>query len=458
MTTARARQLRQLLVDEKSLRCGNLQDKSNVLSTSLPAVLQDKTMERLALAANPDHFLCQIKKECLELHNAFGPVSEAFKSRLESLSPETIFLRVSHQPNTLCQLNVVGLTILANKLSLDIERSFNAKCQVLFICIDYDVAGDQRFRGPRLPGIKEGSVFGLNGAVPKFYHETPALFCPSVPKSTLQAWSSSLMNSASFWSRNIGKIKYTKHSLVAAIEHEMKEYSRGNSICEQNIFHLMDLVLNKFSLPVIFARASSLFAKSAAALKSLLEMGERNEQLMCYLDKSIWRFCNQCLDRSEFSLRGMHNSDSYLCEKCRANRLKSNKFRSYYSWERGIEPVPKFAPKVILDDLLDFVNMPKSIGIHYAGGTEHLFNSRSLACDLGLELAPDFVWEPLRVVESSDSSEESLAPGISPPNAKTIGDNEATMEFSKGKFPCVFLGLCFGYNYLANRIEQSALA
>jgi hypothetical protein len=94
----------------------------------------------------------------LERMNLFNMQHKNLIGEIKNTSP---ILRVSHQPNLFAGLNIMGLNFLMSNALKALDAV------PIFVSIDYDEAGDQRFRAPMLPSAQGQNLIYLRGAVPR---------------------------------------------------------------------------------------------------------------------------------------------------------------------------------------------------------------------------------------------------------------------------------------------------
>ena len=114
---------------------------------------------------------------------------------------------------------------------------------------------------------------------------------------------------------------------------------------------------------------------------------------------------------------------------------------------------PCLAPKVLVDDLLDWISLPRSVGIHYAGGVEHLLKSKEIALRLGLRGAPDFVWDP-RALYDSDGIRRVIE---SLPLSRVNGDGlDGIDAVIRGRIPALVAATIFGVAQTSKAVLSTA--
>ena len=130
----------------------------------------------------------------LNVHETSDSLTPTVRSALNRLQSGAPILSVSHEPNTLLSHNIA---IQAHTLA-SYGTSFNPKGHrpvVLFICIDYDVAQDSRFRTAYVPGASGKTSSQLVGAVPRKFQQMMSAAVPPPQPEVPRRWDAAIRTS-----------------------------------------------------------------------------------------------------------------------------------------------------------------------------------------------------------------------------------------------------------------------
>ena len=434
-----SRALREKLVLQGTL--SSFQNDPGIHSR-IDGFIQNFPMEKRPGVTNNAAIIDAIKSDAFSLHERMGTLSDSLVKVIQGLNPNMHFLRINHQPNTLCSLNVAGLALVASKIAKQLYLKRGKEIPVVFICMDYDLGENQRFRSPVLPCWSTWRQINLVGAVGKDYRDRLAFNCPPLSPIALRRWRETLLAAVKHWKPFFGK------SSGNACELGLHCYEQHGSLTAQNIHHISFLVNSILELPIVFVRGSRLLHSHFTALQNMnycfkQSISEEND-----LQKSLWRICRSCHRRNTSALSDLLISSSFsqVCMYC-GDFFPEDGIRC------GDNHFPSLTPKVTLDDFMEHLNLPLSFGVHYAGGIEHVLASRIVSSRLGLSPAPDFLWDPYKLIENSGNRQFS---------SDDLGIDTAATDpsfimslFNRGRFPTVFYHAVFGQQLTAAFVDRS---
>lgn len=320
----------------------------------------------------------QKAQDFLIRHDAFSANHQQSIQRIISGCP---IVRVSHQPNLFAGLNIGGLLIIAEELA---KKSGGI---VVFVSIDYDDAGDQRFRSPILPPLQGKNPIHIKGAVKKADRQKVAFAAPAPDIETAKSWVALHKQvAAHFGSNPSGSFSSLARLPIT------KLLSQSKSLTDFNLALLLHLSSFINDAPVIFVQASQCLPLLASNINLLV-----TKILRQYPEQSpnlVWRICDFCLRRchTTLTLQEPFIHCAWYCPSC------SHKAEQMLDWTTRIEPkdLPAFTPKVLLCDMIDHHIIQADVSVSYAGGIEHSIASRTLYKSLvgARDTKPEYTWRP----------------------------------------------------------------
>jgi hypothetical protein len=322
---------------------------------------------------------------------ACGNVRSPHKtSLLADLAASAGVLRISHQPNILSGLNIVGLAILQAEMRR-ILRADGLQAVIVFVANDYDIAGDRRFRTPVVPHWSRREVVALTGAVSRQYFKRPALLAPSLAPCCFDRWAQTITQSAQFWAPTINPDGDASPEAVvsrceAAMERLAMTLDDSPSAADSGRA-LLDAMLNDiFGLDVLVVSESLLIPLVREEVEAILA-GAAPDQT----GRLLWRVCPACFSLVAAPLTAALQA-RWRCSVC-LGRYVRERVDFTLTVSDGRRLAPAYLPRVALQDAMDLLIYRAVGGVSYAGGIDHLAEFR-LRRGSAAELPPEFAWEP----------------------------------------------------------------
>ena len=355
-----------------------------------------------------------------------GLMGDRRKELLHLIQSGAPVTRVSHQPNLFASLNILGLNHLAGDIA-DATKSV-----AVFVSIDYDEAGDQRFRSTILPPTSGSTPQYLSRAVPK--DQRRAIAC-SIEKPSIQSLRYLLdtqKHSVKYWRRQLG-LPPVRQSLLDTSLFE-PYLANASSLAEFNLALIAHFTKEVFNKDIVVVQASKLLPHLNEQVNKLA--GKLIAFEPTCANKLVWHICNKCYQRLPTKLKSEDGSIlvEWNCTRCRLAATGPLDWTATIN--SAVEPVPAFVPRITLCDAIDF-QLARSCGsISYAGGIRHILNSRILAQKAALKLGPEFIWDP-----------DCL---------QFVNDNEKSgKNWAMGKFSAFMLADLFGSERLRREIDRN---
>ncbi len=364
-------------------------------------------------------------------------------------------LRVSHQPNSLAALNILLPHLVLDEVADDVETRTASRPVIIFCMVDYDDAGDTRFRTPVLcPSPQQ--LRALPSAVPKALHRTVAAAVPTPATHVIKTWHEATLGAVELWAawlRRAG-IPVNSHKDVMAVALEyLKQLSScmssASSLVEANAYSIAWLLTHMWHLDVLFVYERSLWAHVGEDLTRLVDLAISTDTSREYRI-GVWVLCECCSKRCDGVVKRAHMgmSVTWRCSTC-----DHHPRRDYLDWSANASvggELPRFVPKVGLSDLADISLYGFDGAAGYAGGIQHVLRSRrwpSICLQqsqfaLPAELAAD----PLYAL-TSRSSAETLVEAHG-------GDLQIMDTVQKARLPAVFYAALVPGGDVAGRRRQ----
>lgn len=323
----------------------------------------------------------------------------------------TNLVLTAHQPNLLASAAVIAPSIVAHQVARETGAN------VMFKAVDYDVAGDQRFRSPVLPSIsvKTGGALILGGAVPKRRRKQIASSV-EMPDGVVERWRETYEQSLRSWLRSgAGATPPRDMNYLEPIEKRL--------IIDAGIAQL-DADLLDLGIPIEVSKASTLWARSASDLISkLIELG----LLADSTDLWLWYVCPTCHQRSPACLTPIEVTSN--CRTCDSGDVSESLPFDPRLW----------VPRVGLCNLFDLLVLRPTSIVLYAGSQIHFESSVSSLKALGLPV-------PERFYVALDR--------LLPPPHFSVQERHEDL-LSRGRFSCRFMIDASGGN--ADHIRKTIL-
>lgn len=332
-------------------------------------------------------------------HERFGTATPPVCDALRRLRLGAPILRVSHQPNLLAALNVVGLPLLQVLAAPQLSTTGIAPV-VLLVLVDHDAAGDRRFRAPQVPR-SNGVPLRLAGGVAKQDHDVPMGLVRPLSRDTALRWSQQLEQATAEWSRylrphclNISDPAKARHLVRRHMDCFAQRMNECDSLAQGSASfnsHLLNTVLNLDVVCVPESQTLMALPDAVAAIAAA--------EAIKHPDSTVWVVCDYCFERRAASVSNHGDGDlvaKWACKDCLPSG-RSEPVRFDAAVSHSDVSFPRFLPRVGLSDRLDVELYRAAGGISYAGGASHVLAAREAAYGRGDDPAPELIWEPVGV-------------------------------------------------------------
>ena len=330
-------------------------------------------------------------------------------------------IHIVHQPNTFISLNVLGLVLLAEKFNYLFQpQNDKLKPVILFVGLDYDSAGDKRFRSPIIPDLTKSRFLSAKGIVAKKARGRVALSVPSPSSTVITKLIDTMYQSAIKWRILFSPYNISKKALQQRrrilTNNFLRIYSSTSIITDANLQAISWFTNNLWEVDsVLFVPASQLLLFNFERLLYLIHRGIQHEQeineslyafykrhqiqgkLISFKHRGLWRVCPKCLERKPVTVldsSAKHLTVKWKCAKCGIME-KTEEVSRFEYLDGGV--IPKFVPTIIACEQMDTFALDSKVNLSYAGGIEHLIWSKFIRLHLDMDLGYDFVWEPRNV-------------------------------------------------------------
>lgn len=346
-------------------------------------------------------------------HRRIGTLTPAVQDNIRSLHPHNLLLRFSHQINLFPSWGVLSQFIFLDLLARELHARIDIPTPQLYIGIDYDIASDNRFRAAHFPDTTCGDgTVTLAGAVPSLYNQRTMYSVPKPPKTLIAHWLSTLRDSIH---RNLALLR--KDNLAPllkgwptdnldTVEHIVwRAYGLSNTLADFNAIFSSIVVNEYWRCPVAFVFSHELQPCLRKGYTFLLDNEKAikhhwNQALAFFSqhgiksklhpfndeDTLIWSLCPQCATRNIFR---RHSATTFQAECSYCHRKNAFHPGGDYAEFMNI------SPRIIADDLLDYVSFGMVAGTSYIGAAEHRLMVDYVARQIGLDPAPECLWSPV---------------------------------------------------------------
>lgn len=337
----------------------------------------------------------------------FGETAAVSRARVR-LRAGAPLLRVSHQPNVLAALSIIGLALLQRDLATAVSWE-GVPPVIVFACVDHDAAGDRRFRSPRVPAWDRKGLVSLGGAVPKRDHDRPPVVLPPLDPLTLERWFSTMEQSTMHWGSRLQEFggavaedRECRRRLRETITSLKPRLEASDNLGEAARAMISQLLNGAWGLDVLCVSESELLPMLSEELVDLLGRGRFGDR-GCWL----WRVCPTCLKRRiarvTLGARGRPVA-AWTCQECAVGEARERIDFARLVGAPGRQ-IPAFLPRVEVEDEIDLCIYRAIGGVTYAGGVGHLVHHRESQPPATL-LPPEFSWEPKRLILPHDPGTE----------------------------------------------------
>ncbi len=364
-------------------------------------------------------------------HKANGTLTDPVRLSIERLLGNAPILNASHQPNTfLSQVissEVDPLHQAATNFPIDtlMERPI-----IMFFCIDYDDAGDSRYRTGLIPTYAKAAAAHLSGAVPRRYHHTISATVPAPSAKVVQRWEAALDMSirmtSHHWPPDLrSSLPSVRHSAQYLIDSVRDTYGNFSTLSAANI-RMMSFVSNVVSgSATIFVAGTEVLKRIGSALNESLELlaAAVGELGTADLYRHYWRVCESCGSRARCAA-GRGKLIRWECGRCHSSG-EQHLDLTEQSAVLGVE-LPAFVPRVSMCNALDLQIYRFAATSMYVRGVGHMNRSRNIYETTDQPLPPLLAWDPHELLAPLGSSEDQLL-------RQHLGPEQTTL-FQRGRY------------------------
>jgi len=357
---------------------------------------------------------------------------------LSSLTkPDTIILRVAHQPNIFPYMGVVSQLVIMRILATKIYEITKRPVCEIFLFVDYDSSRDSRFRTAQLGDVRrrDGRLL-INFPVSPSNLDLPMKYLAKPSQDQLEKWFELILD----WGRSNLRFLHISNVDVADAHKEFEEnafelknvldsmLTRSSSFADFNAFFLSKITSDYWRYPVLFARLSDFQKTLAEAYNDLVSQYAKvnkliNEAKQFYIshgrvsekgiDKGyyakaipsqllpLWYSCASC--HSRVALRIVRDEPLEIVGECPRKTCRKS-----YIFQIGTIKRPDLSaisenifPRVEFQNLCLLPSLGVTAAIGYAGAADHMLVTYYVARKLGLYMPvlcltqPSFVYAGL---------------------------------------------------------------
>lgn len=407
----------------------------------------------------------------LQFHNNAGTLTDEVKLNLELFVLGKPIIRIAHQPNIFAYMGVYAQFIYLNQVAKQLLNNHSINCSQINLLIDFDEAGEKRFRQAKFPDLyRKGGLLYINAPISqKDYHKF--MFMIEKPTSILiEKWIMQLKNAIknlqTLSSYNFDlKENYGKRmKIFSQLEEEIWDsYLRATTLSEFNSFLLSKIINKYWKIPTIFFPSSKTLPFLENYYEFLLsrysDIRYTCENIISSLSKQgitisnsvrmnnsafpFWFKCKKCNARVPMNIRSKYRYDIFgVCEIC----------QSKYSFDLGsfenpnIEEVHgNLIPRVIFDILTDIVGWRISGGAGYIGAAESSIIAGICSSRLNWPVPPECLWTPKGIY---DSPIENNFKNPITNNIDKSKEEEVIEMIENGKISILYYIITLGFNEL----------
>ncbi|MDH5506171.1 MAG: hypothetical protein OEZ02_02995 [Anaerolineae bacterium] len=412
-------------------------------------------------------------------HRKAGTLTNAVGKNIKYFSDEKPILRIAHQPNTFPYLGFFSQFIFLNCVTKTLLSDYNREYCQIYLVIDFDVAGEKRFRESRFPKILgKKSVLNLRPNIkPEAYNKY--MFAIEKPTEELVfRWISALrkvvfddlevLQIAGVKEISSGETKESMNLIEAEI---WESFRRSSSLSEFNSILISRIINLHWDIPILFISSENTLPLLKEYYEFLLKIFP---SLISISNSVVDSFQNKGFEISNNMRLNNHDFPFwYICQICFSRvALKSNSKRQYfisgdcdtckkkYILDFGDQSSPnigdsngKLVPKVLFDDFVDILGWGVAGGVSYIGGAEHSMVSKICASRMGWPVPPETYWNPRGIYYSA--TEIWAALNIEGKGDKFTGNTHQSLKLIlSGKASILYYIINQGMNELLTMWEQ----
>lgn len=357
----------------------------------------------------------ELRRIADQFHQSAGTRTPAIARAIDALSSKPIRLRFSHQINLFASIGIFAQFAMLDALSTFLARDANQQSMKLFAYIDYDVANDVRFKTAHFPsvGTNEGTL-ALTGAVRIEDRAKPMYSIEKPSRQLIGRWidqirSCVFRDKVQSGSQFLPLEAATLNGRFALLESLIwRSYNAAESLVSFNAIFTSVVCNELWNYDVVFLPGSRLQSTFVDGYRFLLlhedaiknywneavqKLQDRGitvkPPLFSSSDALIWWICPTCSTRLQLRKVG-GSSYSVDCRICGTSPALST--------EGLLETIAlhpgRVLPRIVLDDLLDYVSFGMTGGTSYIGASEHRILSNYVAFKMGMTPSPEISWAP----------------------------------------------------------------
>lgn len=353
----------------------------------------------------------QLLRLATDFHSRAGTLTKAVSDAIRAFSTADIRIHFGHQANLFPSAAIMAQFILLDAIAREIQKGHRCTVAQLHVIVDYDVAGDRRFRVAHVPDpSRKGGSLCLTGSVPRAYERKPMWMAPRPAEDKVAEWILEIRRTFRITMHKIlenGAREPTPGSIrenLTLVEDVIWDsYFKAHSLAEFNAFFTSKVANVLWGLPVLFLPAHELQACFAEAYSYVIErrfdLTRIEDEARLYLaDKGLldhvqprspegvlpfWTTCGGCGDRVSPQLQPESMSTlEFMCPSC--GQRQSQNLTSH---------LVALSPRIVFDNLLDLVALRVDGGCGYLGQAEHMLVTARVAEELGWRCAPYCLWQ-----------------------------------------------------------------
>lgn len=347
-------------------------------------------------------------------HSRAGTNTSAVSDALKHLIDNAPILRCTHQPNLFPSLNVLSQSVAVSQLAQHLQPAMSLPPVQVFFLLDYDVAGDSRFRVAHFPSPKSRDGFlAIRIPFSRDYDNQPMFSLPRPSSEWLELVFSQLralvdQEFVTFvdTANDRGQLQ---HNLTRCHEIAQDALRTADTLTEFNSTFISLLSNLYWELPLIFipghqalrmvvdhfeflwdATGEIFRAKiEAAELLAVYGFPVKSSLIGSRTLLNFWFLCH-CGERLPvISKDSSFTTITARCEKCGNEYQYTKQRRESF---RDLVREGRVLPRVVADNLFDVVAWNFHAGGNYVGSAEHYLFSIMVALRLGLTPLPEFLW------------------------------------------------------------------
>jgi len=359
--------------------------------------------------------ITELMNKALRFHTEAGTLTKAVADNCRLLKSNMPLLRIAHQPNVFPYLAVIVQFFLLRSASVIMSQRYGISPIELYLIVDYDTAGDSRFRTAHYPDVnRKTGVADISAGIPSKSFNKPMFALAKPDRDTVDSWlrtirsiirqETIMIRRSNFRFRSRDTIENNFAQLESMI---WDAHSRAKCLTDFNAFFLSQLVNKAWGFPTLFIRESEIRTHPHSVLteKFISDLKHAEFQASSEISQSgvdlkykihpqrfpMWYFCDACLERLPLTFADKRpNTIATKCPVCKSEYAYD--LRDLRSKKNGC-----FAPSVILEDLLDIIDLSVAGGSLHVGGAEHVILSNCVAKHIHLPVFPQCVWRPRTV-------------------------------------------------------------